>query len=284
MTETADELIAWLSTSGVPLAIGVLIVALAYRWIRPAVHRVLERALKVQTERIGDDPLLVAEATKRVETIEDLVDRLLRLAVMLAVVVVVLAVFDLWPVLAGLGLIVAGITLAGQSIVLDYLMGLLLLLEGQYYKGDTVRIGVVEGTVLEVGFRRTTVRDNRGIVHSISNGLIRESANLTRTYAAAMIDVDGIADRDVETAIEILDAVGEAIAADTRWGDRILETPTYAGTTQLTPAGATLRLRGRVHPDARLQIEQEMRRLVAREFAARGIEPVRPVVPPVAAG
>ena len=116
MTETADELIAWLSTSGVPLAIGVLIVALAYRWIRPAVHRVLERALKVQTERIGDDPLLVAEATKRVETIEDLVDRLLRLAVMLAVVVVVLAVFDLWPVLAGLGLIVAGITLAGQSI------------------------------------------------------------------------------------------------------------------------------------------------------------------------
>ena len=43
MTETADELIAWLSTSGVPLAIGVLIVALAYRWIRPAVHRVLEK-------------------------------------------------------------------------------------------------------------------------------------------------------------------------------------------------------------------------------------------------
>jgi small-conductance mechanosensitive channel len=280
MTDQANDLVAWLSTNGLALAIGIIVIALAYRWIRPAMHGVLERALKVQTEQIGDDPLLVAEAAKRLETIEDLVDRLLRLAVIIAIFIVVLAVFDLWPILAGLGLIVAGITLAGQSIVLDYLMGLLLLLEGQFYKGDTVRIGVVEGTVLEVGFRRTTVRDNRGIVHSISNGLIRESANLTRTYAVATIEVDGIADRDVEAAIELLDAVGRSIAADPRWADQIIEAPTYAGTTQLTSAGATLRLRGRVHPDARRQVEQEMRRLVAKEFTARGIEPLRPIVPP----
>lgn len=282
MTEGANQLTAWLSANGLPLAIGVFVIALAYRWLRPAVHGVLERALKVQTDQIGDDPLLVAEATKRLETIEDLVDRLLRLAVIVAILIVVLAVFDLWPILAGLGIIVAGITLAGQSIVLDYLMGLLLLLEGQFYKGDTIRIGAVEGTVLEVGFRRTTLRDNRGIVHSISNGLIRESANLTRTYAVATIEVDGIADRDVEAAIELLDAVGRSVAADPRWADRIVEPPVYAGTTQLTSAGATLRLRGRVHPDARRQIEQEMRRLVAREFTARGIEPLRPIVPPPA--
>lgn len=282
MTEGANQLTAWLSANGLPLAIGVFVIALAYRWLRPAVHGVLERALKVQTDQIGDDPLLVAEATKRLETIEDLVDRLLRLAVIVAILIVVLAVFDLWPILAGLGIIVAGITLAGQSIVLDYLMGLLLLLEGQFYKGDTIRIGAVEGTVLEVGFRRTTLRDNRGIVHSISNGLIRESANLTRTYAVATIEVDGIADRDVEAAIELLDAVGRSVAADPRWADRIVEPPVYAGTTQLTSAGATLRLRGRVHPDARRQIEQEMRRLVARGFTARGIEPLRPIVPPPA--
>ena len=282
MTEQLDSFIGWLSTNGLPLAVGIIIVALAYRWLRPAMHRVQERALKAQTEQIGDDPLLVAEAAKRLETIEDLVDRLLRLAVIVAIVIVVLAVFDLWPILAGLGLIVAGVTLAGQSIVLDYLMGLLLLLEGQFYKGDTVRIGMVEGKVLEVGFRRTLVRDNRGIVHSISNGLIRESANLTRTYAVATIEIDGIADRDVETAIEILDAVGQQITADPRWAGQIVEAPSYAGTTQLTSSGATIRLRGRVHPDARRQIEQEMRRLVARELTARGIEPLRPILPPAA--
>jgi small-conductance mechanosensitive channel len=280
VTEGANDLIAWLSANGLPLAIGVLAVALAYRWARPAVHRVMERALHVQTEQIGDDPLLIAEATKRVETIEDLVDRLLRVAVLVAIAIVVLAVFDLWPLLAGLGLVVAGVTLAGQSIVLDYLMGILLLLEGQFYKGDVVRIGAVEGTVLEVGFRRTTVRDNRGIVHSISNGLIRESANLTRTYAVATIEIDGIADRDVEPAIEVLEAVGAELAADPEWSDRIIEAPAYAGTTQLTSAGATLRLRGRVHPDVRRRLEQEMRRRVAKEFHARGIEPIRPVAAP----
>jgi small conductance mechanosensitive channel len=193
----------------------------------------------------------------------------------IAVVVLFLGVFDLWPILAGLGLVIAGVTLAGQSIVLDYLMGLLLLLEGQFFVGDRIRVGTVEGTVLEVGFRRTVVRDPRGIIHSISNGLIRESSNLTRTYAVATIEVDGVADRDVESAIEALDEVGRAIAADPRWTDQVVEVPTYAGTTQLSSAGATLRLRGRVHPEARQQIEAEMRRRVAAALSARDIHLIR---------
>ena len=119
-----------------------------------------------------------------------------------------MALFDLWSVLAGLGIVIAAITLAGQSIVLDYLMGLLILVEGQYFKGDVVQIGTVEGTVEEVGLRRTLVRDARGVLHSISNGTVRASANLTRTYAVAMVNIDGVADRDLEAAIAVLEAVG----------------------------------------------------------------------------
>ena len=232
--------------------------------------------MRAQADSVEGDPLASAQVDKRIATIEDLVGRLLRLFVGIAVVVLFLGVFDLWPILAGLGLVIAGITLAGQSIVLDYLMGLLLLLEGQFFVGDRIRVGTVEGTVLEVGFRRTIIRDPRGIIHSVSNGLIRESANFTRTYAVATIEIGGIADRDVESAIEALNEVGQAIAADPRWADQIMDVPTYAGTTQLSSAGATVRLRGRVHPESRQQIEAEMRRRVAAAMSARGIEPIRP--------
>jgi small-conductance mechanosensitive channel len=276
MNESLQGLIDWLTANGIPLAIGTIAIFLLYRWARPAIHRMLEHVMRAQTAGLEGDPLAAAEADKRIDTIEDLVGRLLRLFVGVAIVVLFLGVFDLWPILAGLGLVIAGITLAGQSIVLDYLMGFLILLEAQYFKGDRIRIGTVEGTVMEVGFRRTIVRDNRGVLHSVSNGLIRESANLTRTYAVATIEIDGIADRDVETAIEALDEIGRAMAEDPAWADKIVDVPSYAGTIRLSAAGATLRLRGRVHPDARMPVEAELRRRAAAALSARGIEPIRP--------
>ena len=145
-----------------------------------------------------------AEVDRRISTIEDVLATLLKLLAIGAVIIVVFGAFDLWPILAGLGLVIAAITLAGQSIVLDYLMGILILVEGQYFKGDFIRVGGIEGTVEELGLRRTVVRDNRGTLHSISNGEIRIAANLTRTYAVAMVHIEGIGEFDVERAIEVL--------------------------------------------------------------------------------
>ena len=276
MTEQATALVDWLSTNGLVLAVTAIVLLLIYRWARPAIHRVLVRVMRAQATTLGDDLAALEETDKRVQTIEDLLAKLLRSAVILALFAVFLGIFDLWSVLAGLGLVIAGITLAGQSIVLDYLMGVLILLEGQYFKGDVIRVGMVEGTVEEVGLRRTVIRDARGVVHSVSNGLVRESANLTRTYSVAVVEIDGIADRDVEAAISVLETVAASIAADPAFADALLEPPAVAGPTRLTSAGASLVLRVRIKPEARIATEAEMRRRVAAGLAAGGVEPIRP--------
>jgi moderate conductance mechanosensitive channel len=268
------ELIPWLSTHALPLLIAAVVLLLLYRWARPALHRLLVGMMRRQSDEL--DPALLAEADRRVVTLEDLFAKVLKFAVGAAAVIVVFGVFDLWPMLAGLGLVLAALTLAGQSIILDYLMGILILLEAQYFKGDLVQLGTVDGTVEEVGLRRTLVRDVQGTLHSVSNGTIRVSSNRTRQYAAAIVDVDGIADRDVEAVIEILVAVGAAVAADEQFGPMLLETPAYAGTIRLSSVGATLRLSGRVRPESRAVVEAELRRRVAAGMAARGIEAIRP--------
>ena len=214
MTTEMTSLTQWLSANALPLLIVTALLLFLYRGLRPFVHRVLIRVMRAQESFIADDPRQQDELNRRVATIEDLITRLLRTGVTIAIVAVLLGWLDLWPALAGFGLVIAALTLAGQGIILDYLMGVLILVEGQYFKGDTVRLGMVEGVVEEVGLRRTQVRDLRGTLHSISNGLIRESANLTRTYATATIDIDGVADRDVEAVIAVLDAVGLELAAD----------------------------------------------------------------------
>ena len=189
----SQSLTVWLADNALPLLIAAVVLFVVYRWARPAIHRVLVRVMHAQQAELAGDPALIEETDRRVATLEDLFAKILRFAVVVALIIVILGVFDLWSVLAGLGLVLAALTLAGQSIVLDYLMGILILTEGQYFKGDVVQLGTVEGTVEEVGLRRTVVRDAKGTVHSVSNGTIRVSSNRTRTYALATVDLDGIA-------------------------------------------------------------------------------------------
>lgn len=266
---------AWLSDNWPSLVLISILLALVYRGARPLIHRALIRFITAQRIAEGE-PTSEIETDRRVATIEDLLNRLLRFGVVGGLVVLVLGLFDLWSLLAGLGLVLAALTFAGQAVVLDVIMGVLILLEGQYYKGDTISVNMVEGVVEEVGIRRTLIRDPRGTLHSVSNGLIRTSSNFTRTYAAAMVDVDGVAEKDVETVISILDRIGEAIAADEELDPMLDTTPAYAGTTRFSANGATLRIAARVRPEARVRIETEMRRRVAAELAAAGIELIRP--------
>jgi len=275
LSAQSDALIGWLSTNGVALAVVAIVALLAYRWARPALHRLIVSLVHRQAS-LTDDAARLIEIDKRASTVEDVVAKVLKGLVILALGVVVIGILDLWPLLAGLGLIVAAITLAGQDVVLDYLMGILILVEGQYFKGDIVRIGGIEGTVEEVGLRRTVIRDVRGTLHSISNGEIRTSANRTRSYAIASIAIDGIADADVERTIELLDRVGATLAEDPDLADQFIDVPGYRSTTALSALGATLLMSGRVQPEHRVRIEAEMRRRVAAEMAATGIEPIRP--------
>ena len=278
LTEQTSALAGWLSTNGIALAVVAIGSLLVYRWARPAIHRVLVSVMQAQAATLGGDVNRRGETDRRVATIEDLLAKVLRFAVVAALIAVILGIFDLWSVLAGLGLMIAAITLAGQSIVLDYLMGFLILVEGQYFKGDVIAVGTVQGTVEEVGLRRTVVRDVRGTLHSISNGQIRSSANLTRTYAVAMVHIDGIADADVERTMAVMDVVGPALAADPAWAHEVLEAPGPSTTTRLRAGGATLRLAMRVRPEARVAVEAELRRRIAAALADAGIEPVRPLV------
>ena len=270
----SESTISWLTTHAFPLLIAAVVLYLVYRWARPAVHRLLVRVMQAQSA--DAEPAVQAEADRRLATIEDLFDKLLRFGVFIAAIVVVLGVFDLWSVLAGLGLVLAALTLAGQAIILDYLMGILILTEGQYFKGDIVQLGGLEGTVEEVGLRRTIIRDIRGTVHSISNGTIRVSSNRTRTYATATVELDGIADRDVEGVIEIFNAVGRDLAVDEAFAPKLQDVPAYAATIRISSSGATLRMTGRVNPESRTEVEAELRRRVAAGMAAKGIEPIRP--------
>jgi small-conductance mechanosensitive channel len=276
LTDPLNSLIGFLSTHAVSLVLISVALLFLVRGAKPLIHRLLIGAFRAQQVAIGDQPVHRAEMERRVATIEDLLSKAIRALVLGAIVALILGLFDLWSLVAGLGIVIAAVTLAGQSIILDFLMGILILAEGQYFKGDIVLINGIEGTVEEVTLRRTLIRDVRGTLHMFSNGLVRSPANLTRTFAAASIEIDGVSDGDVEAVIAVLGEVGRQLAADEELGPLLLDTPGYTGTTRLTSAGATVRMSGKVRPEARARVEQEMRRRVAGALAERGLKLIRP--------
>ena len=129
---------------------------------------------------------------KRIGTIEDLLLKLLRVAVLASLVALALAVFELWTILGAIVLLIVAIVFATRDVVLDYVMGFLILVEGPYFRGDYVAVGGhpgIEGVVEEIGLRRTMLRDGVGSSHAVSNGLIRLSSNRTRLFSVAVVDV-----------------------------------------------------------------------------------------------
>jgi small conductance mechanosensitive channel len=267
----AQALDTWFDANLIPLLIVAVLLILLYVLSGRLVQVAVSRALSVQARRMPPGSMEAAELQKRAATLEGLVATLLRLLVVAIVVVLLIGLLGLWSLLAGLGLIIAALTLAGQSIVLDYLMGVLIILEGQYYKGDVIAVGDLAGQVEEVGLRRTTLRGPDGTVHSVSNGEIRRVSNRTRVYAAAEVHVPGIREEDLERVLAIMDRVGEELAADPAYAAAIIEAPTVQFVGDPDDLGMSATMRGKVVAAERWAIATEARRRLNRALLAEGI-------------
>ncbi len=268
----SDQLTQFAQTSALPLLIASIVAFVAFRVARPVVHRAIVGVMERRRAETEEDQLGVEEARKRVETVETLVGRLLRLAVVVLFVLVVLTIFDLLPVIAGLSIVIAALTFAGQDVIRDYIMGVLILVEGQYYKGDWVQLGGVEGTVEEVGLRRTVLRDATGTVHSVSNGNIRVSSNLTRFYARIVVDVTVAFGTDLDRVTMVIDEVGLRMAEDPEWSAALLEAPSLIRVGAFTDVGVPLRVGGRVRAADRFTATGELRRRLLVAFQREGIQ------------
>ena len=76
----------------------------------------------------------------------------------------VTAVLEAWGVnvaglLAGLGLVGVAVALGAQDLFKNLISGILILAERRFENGDWIEVdGVIEGTVMEIGFRSTSIR------------------------------------------------------------------------------------------------------------------------------
>lgn len=173
MNNALDEFGNWFA--GAPLRITtVIVIALAIRFFaNRAIVRSMNKLI-AKTDRGTEN-----RAAERSRTI----GALLRSSVNALTFIVAGAMIldqlglNLGPLLTSAGVVGVALGLGAQTIVRDILSGLSMLIEDQYGVGDRVQLLEVNGTVVNVGMRITTIRDDNGVLWYLRNGEILKVGN-----------------------------------------------------------------------------------------------------------
>jgi small conductance mechanosensitive channel len=242
----------------------VLIVAtwLALRFASLTVRATLGRLFAREVDQGSAQGLDAHEVARRRETLERLLDRVLRVIILAIAFLMALAILglDIGPAIAGLGVIGLALSLGAQNLVRDYVAGAFVFVENQYARGDVVSIGGVTGTVEDVNLRRTTLRDIDGTLHFVPHGLIATSSNLTRTWANVHLDIPVPYGVDLERLTGVINAAGQELADDPAWRDRVLQPPALLRIGKLGEYGMTAKVLGTVRAVDRWAASGEFRR------------------------
>ena len=239
-----DEVERWLTTSGLTILLIVALLAVAYLIFRTVFPREARSALLRRAEDRDE------EMRKRTETIIGVIDRLL------------------------------GLALGAQTLVRDGISGIFLLAEDQYRRGDVIRIADVTGTVEEITLRRTIIRDDDGVVHSVPNSAISVVSNYTRDFALVNLPVRVAYGEDLSRVNSVIARVGRELAADAEYSALITEPPRPWGLASVDENGVTITVRARTRPSARWEIAAELRRRLADAFVAEGVHVPFPQLKP----
>jgi small-conductance mechanosensitive channel len=176
------------------------------------------------------------------------------------------------PVLGGVGIAGIAIGFGAQYLVRDLISGVFILAENQYRTGDVVTLSGISGLVESINLRRTVLRDLDGQVHVIPNGEITVASNKTKYWSRVNLDVGVAYKEDVNRVVEVLNDIGEEIAADPYYGLMLITPPQVLRLNSLDDSAVTFKMLGDCKPMKQWEIMGEMRKRIKIRLDAEGIE------------
>lgn len=232
---------------------------------------VIQLGSRIMKRAFRDEP----DAQGRIQTLGKVGKRIIQVIIgVLTLLIVAASVWDvdLGPLVALGAVFGAAIGFGAQDLVKDLIAGFFILAENQFHIGDFVRIADTEGTVQDIQFRVTVLRDIEGNKHFVPNGQITVSSNYTAVYAKPLLDIGVAYKEDVEHVMAVLRDELSQMAADLEWSDSMVEPPEVLGVQSLGDSAVVIRARMTVPAGRRWESLREARRRIKNRFDAEGIE------------
>lgn len=231
----------------------------------PMIEKIVSKADKTKS--------FSADEQQRVRTLMTVFMTTARLVVYITAIMFAIAQFDVdyGPLLVAAGGVSLAVGFGAQTLVKDFFAGFFILLEGQYSIGDVVEVGGKIGTVEHIGLRTTVLRSLSGDVHTIPNGEISSTTNMTKIWSRAVVDVGVAYEENVDEIGQVIQAVAQELRNDAVWGEKILDS-IYMGVQSLGDSSVNLRILLKTRAGEQWGASREFNRRCKLKFDELGIE------------
>jgi len=254
----------------------IVLSLIVIRFVSIFVHRFEKRFLRPDTD---------AQVAARYKTFLTTGTYVVKIAVIIIAVLMILMVFgiNITPLLASVGVASLAISLGAQTLIKDYIGGILILVEDEFRVGDVVifgdgvSIGNVTGIVEEITLRCTFIRDVEGRLIIVPNGDIRVISRVAYDWMRVVVDFNVPFDADIGKVVDVLKAAMEKAATDPEIAGQLLEAPVIQGWNSFSPWAVQVRLMAKTLPEKRLDIATILRRYGLEALKQAGLQVAIPL-------
>lgn len=256
--------------NAIRIALVFLAALVIWMLIRFVLSRLEHRILKM-SEQKGSSP---EEARKRAVTLTALLRRLSFMLYWFAVILTLLSQLGvkIGALLAGAGVAGLALSFGAQSLVRDVISGFFMVMENQIRVGDIATINGTSGTIEQINFRTTLMRDLNGGLHVFRNGSINDLANLTHDWGGYTFEIGVAYKEDMDKVIEVIKRVGAEMKEDKEVGAVMIEDMEIFGVNQLADSSVTVKGRLKTRPGSQWSTGRAFLARIKKAFDAEGIE------------
>lgn len=259
----------WFMKTGIRVVVIIGVAIVSYLVFRFLIPRVVEQLV---TRRMEGE--LDTEIKKRADTLSSILVTITGIVILIIAALTLLPEFgvNITSLIAGIGVGGLAIAFAAQNLVRDFITGFFILFEDQYRMGDVVTVAGISGVVEDIGIRRTILRDLDGVVHSIPNGKVEVSSNMTKKFSRVNLDISVGYGESLKEAMEVINTVCKEMADDPKWQSDFISTPAAVGVNSLGDSGIDIKIIGDTKPSRQWDVTRELRLRIKDAFDNKGIE------------
>lgn len=271
----------------------VLILALAWlaarigrRLVSRFANEVAERSARQRRTEVEENPLLrrvsrlahhkqqTARTERRAVTLGTMLESLVSIVVWTTASFLILGEvgLSLGPLIASAGIVGIAVGFGAQSIVRDFLAGIFVIVEDQYGIGDVIDIGEAVGTVEEVGFRTTQLRDISGVLWTVPNGVIQRVGNFSQIWSKSVFDIEVGYDTDIDEAMVVIKTVLDEAWHENEETATIIEEPEVQGIQSFGESAVVIRAVVKTDPAEQWAVARLIRGRLKKALDEAGIE------------
>ena len=264
----------WLYTVGPRIVLIIVLAWVLQRFGMMIMERFIRQAIK------PDQFALPSDEKQREDTLIAILRTVLNV---LWVVIAIMLILDeiglsIGPLLASAGIVGVALGFGGQWLIRDLISGLFIVIENQFRVGDivTLHIGAsgmqeISGRVEDMSPRLTVLRDLDGKVHHVPNGSITVATNVSMEFAGINLDIGIDQKVKLESAIKIINDIGQSLSEDKEWQDKILEAPQLLRVDDFSDKSVIIKITGKTLPMEQWAVSGELRKRLKLSFDKAGI-------------